>query len=199
VNILSLKALILILTALVALPAESFADATAGENKAQLCLLCHKAANATAPLSRIPLLEGLPAPYVYLQTKAFKEKRRDDYAMQTNVEMLSDEDMRDIADYLSGLRPLRASYQLDPSKVAAGKARAEALKCRTCHLPNFSNAGEIPRLAGQTPGYLRAQLEAFVSGKRPHGAGARTAQPIPLTEQDIEALAQFLASFDTDR
>lgn len=195
---LPFRAGILMLAASV-LPADCHADAKAGENKGQLCLLCHRVAYAAAPLSTIPLLEGLPATYVYLQIKAFKEKRRDDYAMQTNVEMLSDRDMRDIAEYLSGLRPLRASYRLDPKHVAAGKARAEELQCRACHLPNFSGAGQIPRLAGQTPGYLRAQLKAFISGRRPHGTGAQTAPSMPLTDEDIEGLAQFLASLEIVR
>jgi cytochrome c553 len=190
-----LRVAILLLAALV-LPAESFGDAKAGEKKAQLCLLCHKVAHASAPMSRIPLLEGQPARYLYLQTKAFKEKRRDDYAMQTNTANVSDKDMRDIAEYLSGLRQPQGSYQLDPATVAVGKALAADFKCGTCHLPTYSGADEVPRLAGQTPGYLRAQLEAFGSGKRPHGVGQRSARAILLSEQALDGLAQFLASLE---
>jgi cytochrome c553 len=137
------------------LPVQSFADAKASEKKAQLCLLCHKLSNAIAPGSAMPLLEAQPARYLYLQTKVYKEKRRAEPAMQTNVATLSDQDMRDIADYPSVQKPHRASYQLDSFKIAAGKARAEELRCATCHLPTFYGAGEIPRLAGQTPGYVK--------------------------------------------
>ena len=190
-----MRVAILVLAALV-LPAESFADARAGEQKAQLCLLCHKVAHASAPMSRIPLLEGQPARYLYLQTKAFKEKRRDDYVMQTNAANLSDKDMRDIAEYLSGLRQPQGSYQLDPATVAVGKTLAADLKCGTCHLPTYSGTDEVSRLAGQTPGYLRAQLEAFGSGKRPHGVGQRSAPAMLLSEQALDGLAQFLASLE---
>lgn len=190
-----MRVVILALAALV-LPAELLADVKAGEKKAQLCLLCHRVDHTTGPLSTIPLLEGQPARYLYLQTKAFKEKRRQDYVMQTNVASLSERDMRDIADYLSGLKPLRGSYQLDPAKVAVGKARAEELGCGTCHLPNVSRADEIPRLAGQTPGYLRAQLEAFASGKRSHGRGSQRAPAMTLSGQEMEGLAEFLASLE---
>ena len=131
-----------------------------------------------------------PARYLYLQTNAFKERRRDDYAMQANVATLTDRDMRDIAAYLSSLPPVRGVFPLDPEKVAKGRARVEALACATCHLPTFGATGDIPRLAGQTPGYTRAQLEAFRAGKRPHG----TAPAAALTGDDADAIAQYLAS-----
>ena len=189
-------AFLLLLALTVLLPVESRADAKAGEKKAQLCLLCHKLANTTAPLSTIPLLEAQPARYLYLQTKAYKEKRRADHVMQTNTANLSERDMRDIADYLSAHKPVRATYQLDPPLVAAGKAKTEELKCATCHLPTFHGGGEIPRLAGQTPGYLKAQLEAFAAGKRQHGTGQRSAPAMTLNEQEMDSLAQFLASLE---
>ena len=59
---------------------------------------------------------------------------------------------------------------------------------------NGAGKGEIPRLAGQTPGYLQAQLEAFGSGKRRHGTGQTSVPALALSEQEIEGLAQFLAS-----
>ena len=180
----------------VLLPAESIAAATAGETKAQLCLLCHKVANASAPGSAMPLLEAQPAQYLYLQTKAYKDKRRAEPAMQTNVANLSDRDLRDIAGWLAAQRPVSAPYQLDPAKVALGKAKAEQLGCATCHLPTFYGAGEVPRLAGQTPGYVRAQLEDFAAGKRRHGTGPRSAPATPLNDQEMEGLAQFFGSLE---
>jgi cytochrome c553 len=58
---------ILVLAGLL-LPVQSFADAKAGEKKAQLCLLCHKVSNAIASGSAMPLLEAQPARYLYLRT-----------------------------------------------------------------------------------------------------------------------------------
>ena len=178
------------------LPAESLADAKAGERKAQLCLICHKADYANAPMSVMPLLEAQPSRYLYVQIKAFKEKRRAGAAMPTNAASLSDRDMRDIADWFAAQRPTRAAYPLDPARVAEGRATAEALRCATCHLPAFQGAGDVPRLAGQTPGYVKAQLEDMAAGKRPHGTGQRAAPPASLSEQEIEGLAQFLVSLE---
>jgi cytochrome c553 len=177
-------------------PMQCLADAKAGEKKAQLCFLCHKLANAVAPGSAMPLLEAQPARYLYLQTKAYKEKRRAEPAMQTNVASLSDRDMRDIADYLSVQKLPRASYQLESAKIAAGRARAEELRCAACHLPTLYGAGEVPRLAGQTPGYVKVQLEAFGAGKRQHGTGQGSAPAMSLNEEEMDGLAQFLASLE---
>ena len=116
--------------------------------------------------------------------------------MQTNAANLTDRDMRDIADWFATQRPIRVAHQLDPARVAGGRATAEALRCATCHLPGFQGAGAVPRLAGQTPGYVRAQLEDMAAGKRPHGAGQRVAPPASLSEQELEALGQFLASLE---
>lgn len=178
------------------LPVGSLADVSEGEKKAQLCSLCHKTANAAMPMSTFPLLEAQPAAYLYLQMKAYKEQRRDGTAMQINTASLSDRDMRDIADYLSARKPVRVAFPLDPAKIAAGRERAEELKCATCHLPTFHGSGEIPRLAGQTPGYLKAQLEAFGSGKRKHGTDQLAAPVAALNKQEAETLAHFAASLE---
>ena len=191
-----MKRLAVLVLAGLLLAGESFADAKAGEKKAQLCLLCHKVANAIAPGSAMPLLEAQPARYLYLQTRAYKEKQRAEPAMQTNVATLTDRDLRNIADWLAAQRPPRPAYQLDPARVAAGKSKAEQLGCAACHLPTFHGAGEMPRLAGQTPGYLRAQLEDFGRGKRRHGTGQRSAPTISLDDREAEDLAQFLASLE---
>ena len=117
-------------------------------------------------------------------------------AMQTNVANLSDRDMRDIADWFAAQRPPRAAYQLDPARVAGGKLRADESGCASCHGSSFHGADDVPRLAGQTPGYVRAQLEDFGLGKRRHGTGQRSAPATSLSADDIESLAQFLASLE---
>ena len=173
------------------LPAAASADAKAGEKKAQLCLLCHKLANTTLVASIMPLLEAQPARYLYLQTKAFKEKRRSEPSMQTNAANLSDRDMRDIADYLAAQKPIRAAHPVDPAKAAEGRATAEELRCGRCHVSTYHGKDDIPRLAGQTAGYTIAQLELFGVGKRKHGT-----VDIPLTPPEMENLAHFFASLE---
>jgi cytochrome c553 len=171
-------------------PTIAHADAKAGEKKAQLCLLCHKPINAPA---YIPLLDGQTREYLYNQIKAYKEKRRPDPTMQTNVASLSDRDMRDIADYFASQKPVRVSFPLDATTVSRGKSKAEALKCATCHMPDYSGKKDIPRLAGLEPRYIAPQLVAFAGGKRAHppADGMRD-----LSAADAEDLAQYFAQLE---
>jgi cytochrome c553 len=170
-------------------PFAACADAKAGEKKAQLCLLCHKPNNQAA---YVPTLEGQPRDYLYNQIKAYKEKRRPDPAMQTNVATLSDRDMRDIADYFSTQKPLRESFRLDAERIARGKSKAATLNCASCHMADFSGKNESPRLAGIVPQYLSSQLVAIAAGKRSH--------PVVDGLKDISAeVAEDLAHFFAQR
>jgi cytochrome c553 len=169
------------------IPSAVCADAKAGEKKAQLCLLCHKPNNQVA---YIPTLEGQPRDYLYNQIKAYKEKRRPDPAMQTNVATLSDRDMRDIADYFSTQKPLKESFRLDAERIARGTSKAETLNCAGCHMSDFSGRNEAPRLAGIVPQYLTSQIVAIAAGKRSHPVveGIKG-----ISVEVAEDLAQFFA------
>ena len=146
---------------------DAVADARAGEKKAQLCLACHKPG---MPNASAPLLEAQPARYLVQAINEYKTGKRSDpgLLMKTNMASLSARDIRDIADYFASRPPLTGVYVTDPSKVAAGEKRIAELKCGSCHGQNFAGSEAVPRLAGQTPGYLVRQLEAFADGRRIH-------------------------------
>lgn len=181
-----MRALAIAMLVAVASP-EAFADAKAGEKKAQLCLLCHKAGNVMAAA---PLLEAQPARYLVAATTAYKTGKRPDPVMQSNVAALSVRDIRDIADYFASRPPVSGVYAVDTAKAAAGETRVNELKCGTCHGPSFGGSDLVPRLAGQTTGYLISQLEAFAANRREH-------PPIetPFSKiGDIEAIAHYFTS-----
>ena len=168
-------------------PGVALADAKAGERKAQLCLICHRADN---PPAYIPTLEGQTREYLFNQIKAYREKRRPDPTMQTNVAQLSERDMRDIADYFASRKPVRGAFPLDEAKASRGKARAAALKCAACHKDDYSGNKDVPRLAGVEPRYIAPQLIAFAQGKRAHPPAEGMRQ---LSPEDAEDLAQHFA------
>jgi cytochrome c553 len=168
-------------------PAVTLADVKAGEKKAQLCLLCHRRDN---PPAYIPTLEGQTREYLFNQLKAYKQKRRPNTTMQTNVGHLSERDMRDIAEYFASRKPVRGSFPLEAAKAERGKARAEALKCAACHRQDYAGAKEVPRLAGMEPRYVAPQLLEFAAGKRAHPPAEGMQR---LSEQDAEDLAQYFA------
>jgi cytochrome c553 len=164
--------------------------AAAGAKKAALCELCHTPTHVLQP---VPLLEAQPARYLYARIKAFKEKRLPDPTMQTNVARLSERDMRDIAEYFAS-RPLaRGAIAIDPVKAAAGAARLPALDCARCHGERLHGTSDVPRLAGQVPGYTIAQLDAFKAGRRDAPGHAIAAK---LSSEEIEAVAHALARLE---
>jgi cytochrome c553 len=181
---------LVITAALILTPMIAHADSKAGEKKAQVCLLCHKPNN---PMAYVPTLEGQTREYIYLQTKAYKEKRRPDPVMQTNVATLSEQDMRDIADYFASRKPIRANVQVDPQKVSRGQTKAKELNCGACHKPDFSGQKEVPRLAGLEPKYIGPQIVAFKAMKRAHPPVSGMSA---LTDADAENLAQYFAQLE---
>src|SRR2546428_772964 len=82
----------------------------------------------------------------------------------------------------------------DPDKTAAGRGAAERYHCGSCHTPTFAGQQYVPRLAGLSYDYVLRQLRAFKAQQRAELDGTMTASVQPLTEQDIENLAQYIAT-----
>jgi cytochrome c553 len=163
---------------------DALADVKSGEKKAQLCLLCHKPGSG-------PLLEAQPSKYLVVTTTAFKTgKRPSGPYMTTNVERLSARDIKDIADYFASRPSVAGVNATDPAKVAAGEIRVAEMKCAACHGATFAGAEMVPRVAGQTTGYLIRRMEAFAAGRSAHPS-----IETPFNEMtDVEAIANYFTS-----
>jgi cytochrome c553 len=164
------------------------ADPKQGEKKAQLCLVCHNTKQAQAKWT--PQLEGQPAAYLVAQTIAIKSGARLAPGMGAyNAAQITENDIRQIAEYLSARPAIVAAYPVDPAKAAAGELRAAELKCATCHGRTYHGTDVVPRLASQAPGYLSKQLENFTEGRRKH-PGDR----MSLTPVDMENISSYMAT-----
>lgn len=83
-------------------------------------------------------------------------------------------------------------FQATPMQ-ADGIADLVKTRCAECHgLTGLSKEPDDPKLAGQKPAYLRAQLRAFRDGSRPSEEMREVA--IKLTDGQIAALADFFAA-----
>lgn len=102
------KNLFILLGASVALLAsvnvQAAGDAEAGRKKAELCAGCHGIANYrnAYPSYRVPKLGGQHAEYLIAALKAYKSGERDHPPMKGSAASLSEQDMLDIAAFLSG-------------------------------------------------------------------------------------------------
>lgn len=85
--------------------------------------------------------------------------------------------------------------------MAAGDAVAgknKALTCAGCHgAEGISVNPQWPHLAGQVPGYIKGQLEAFKSGERKNAVMSGFAAG--LLEQDMADLDAFFASLTASK
>jgi cytochrome c553 len=163
------------------------ADAKAGEQKAQLCLLCHKEA---VDKRFVPLLEGQPVDYLVAALMAFKTGQRKSPDMDLNVASLSRKDIRDIAEYFAAKSFPSRHQTIDPARVGAGQQLVREMQCTSCHGPHLQGAGAVAGLAGQKSAYLAWQLDTIRRGQRPHPLGSA----ILKDAAEIEPVASYLSS-----
>jgi cytochrome c553 len=184
---------LVVLASLASVASASAQDAEAGSKKAEVCAACHgPAGNPTQP--QYPALAGQTARYIYLQLKDFKEGRRTDSLMTPQAQHLTKEDMLDLAAYFSAQERRPAGFTADPARVAKGEAKSAETLCTMCHGGGFMGQNEIPRVAGQQHDYIVKQLQDFKAKRRTNDAGNMTSVSRTLSDEDIENLAQYLAT-----
>jgi cytochrome c553 len=184
--------LALALSSVAYLPEASAADAEAGQKKAQVCVACHgQGGNSGNPA--VPSLAGQPQQFIVTQLFMFREGNRKDPQMSPAAAKLTNADLNDLAAYFSA-QNLVTGRPIDSGRAAAGKRLTEQHHCVACHGPALKGQQHIPRLAGQQRQYLRTQLVGFKAGTRFDMDGNMTSAAQPLSEADIEILADYLAT-----
>jgi cytochrome c553 len=171
------------------------ADLEAGRRQASaVCASCH-GADGHSTNARAPSLAGQPVFYLQWQLILFRDKRRVDAEMSPFAASLTDAQMGDLAAYYAAQTPAPPpSGSSDPEKMEAGRAAAERYHCVSCHAKDFTGQQYAPRLAGLSYEYLLRQLRGFKAQTRGELDGSMATAAQPLSEQDIENLAQYIAS-----
>ncbi len=164
------------------------ADAARGAKLAYTCHGCHGIPNYknAYPVYSVPKLGGQHAAYMVVALKGYKAQDRPHATMHAQATTLSDQDMQDVAAFLSG-------RELKPSGQSIGTAPKAVQTCVACHgKDGIGILPEYPNLAGQHADYLRNSLQGYKSGQRknPIMAGMAAA----LTPQDIVELANYYSS-----
>jgi cytochrome c553 len=144
----------------------------AGRTKSVTCAACHGAdGNSVTP--DWPMLAGQHASYLVRQLRAFKNGERTDVTMKPFADMLSEQDMLDVAAYFEAQTPTPKGA--DPALVNLGQqiyrggvAERGIAACIACHGPDGSGnpLAAYPRVSGQHAAYVTKQLNAYASGDR---------------------------------
>lgn len=179
-----------------------------GKAAAMVCLACHQADGngLEAPgATSWPRLAGLNSAYLANQLRAFKTGERTSAEMVPFANMLSDEQIDDVAVYYSSL-PAKApegAATASPEVLAAGKKLAlhgdwdrYIVSCVSCHGPGNQGVGHVfPDIAGQHPGYIANQLSDWRDDKRsgdPLGLMKVIAKR--MSDADITAVSAWLST-----
>lgn len=171
----------------------------------QVCSACHGSdGNSAVPTN--PSIAGQHADYTLKQLMNFKAQEgkspeRTNPVMAGMVAPLSADDMKNLSAYFAEQKAKpRAARNPDLVKLGqsiyrAGVASKGVPACSGCHSPNGSGIpAQFPRLAGQHPEYIAAQLKAFRAGERANDANAmmRTTAG-KMSDKEIAAVAEYVA------
>ncbi len=163
-------------------------DAARGQTLAYTCLGCHGIENYknAYPTYDVPKLAGQHPEYIVAALKGYKSAERSHATMHAHAIGMSDQDMADIAAYLSGT-PVKSS-----GSAAAGTAPKAAQVCVSCHGNDCVGITvDDPTLAGQHASYLSRALTDYKRGGRKNAIMANFAAQ--LSDADIEELARYFS------
>lgn len=172
--------------------AQSPLESGEGEALMRGCAECHGAdGNSVRP--GIPSLAGQPEVFVTNQLILFREGLRKSELMSPQARGLKDEAIVMLARHYARLPAQGAPGPGDPALLAEGRRLAEAGRCGTCHLPDFSGRQQMPRLAGQREDYLAAALTAYRDNQRGAADTSMLDVMYGASDREIAALAHFLS------
>jgi cytochrome c553 len=157
------------------------------------CTMCHGARGLSEADS--PNLAGQYAAVIYKQLQDYKSGARVNAIMSPRVVSLSDDDIRDIAAYYDYLPRLPSAQPavIEPVIVANGSPMRNIAPCAACHGATGHKTGSA-WLEGESPVYLKEQLQAFASGTRHNDISAQMRNVARgMTQAEIEATAQYYA------
>jgi cytochrome c553 len=169
------------------------ADVAAGKEKAEICAGCH-GENGVSQTENIPSLAGQQDQFTQWQLVYFRAGSRKNDQMKPIVEEINNEDIRNLGAYFASLTPAKPPADDNPDLSAKGKQAAVGRRCASCHTDNFAGTKAVARLTGQREDYLLKALHDYKSGQRVGGGQAAMADvAYPLSDEEIEALAHYLA------
>ena len=170
------------------------------------CTTCHGREGRATNDGYFPRIAGKPAGYLYNQLLSFRDGRRDYAPMVYLVQYLSDDYLREMAEYFAGLDvpyPPPPPASASPATLARGEALVfdgDAARnlpaCVRCHGSGLTGVNPaIPGVLGLPREYLLAQLGAWRSGHlRSLAPDCMADVASRLSEDDVVAVSAWLAS-----
>ena len=166
-----------------------------------MCSSCHGAdGNSGAPL--YPKLSQQHPEYLAKQLAEFKSGKRANAIMSGLAAGLSEDDMRNVAAYLSSTKA-KPGFAKDKELATLGEkiyrggiADRQVPACAGCHSPTGAGIpSQYPRLSGQHADYTVSQLTQFRDGVRKNSLQMNQVAA-KLNDREIKALADYMAGLN---
>jgi len=162
-------------------------------------ITCHGQDGDAPIMPNYPKLAGQNLDYIVAQMADIKSGARHNgqsLVMKGIMHTVSSENMSTIAGWLASL-PRTSGMATDPTLAAQGAKLYQSKMCYTCHGPDAQTPimPNYPKLSGQNPAYVIAQMKDIKSGARNNGfAVTMTGFMSQVNEQEMKAIAQWLVS-----
>ena len=180
-----------------------------GKEVSALCIACHMESGSGSSIEGFeyrPRLTGMDPAYMVHQIQSFKNGTRINHSMKPIADLLTDEQMHDVSHYYASLPAVKAEdYEVKASEdvlvrgkdlIYNGDWNRYIPACVACHGVDAYGIGtSFPNLNGQNPAYVKKAINDWKEETRtndPLELMARVAKR--LTEEDIDAVAAYLAS-----
>jgi cytochrome c553 len=145
-----------------------------------------------------PKLAGQHPEYLVKQLTEFKSGKRANAVMSGMAAMLSDEDMKGVANYFASQNIVLGKAQsngvgsLGEKIYRGGIAANHVPACAGCHGANGAGLPkQFPRLSGQHADYTLAQLRTFRTGERAN-APMMMAISSKMSDAEMAAVADYI-------
>lgn len=163
------------------------------QERLQLCGTCH-GETGNSRMENTPSLAGQPELFLTNQLILMRERVRKSEVMAPFVKGLKDDEIIALAAHYARLAPEPSGEAVDEALAARGAQLAQQMHCGSCHLPSYAGQEQMPRLARQRLDYLVRSLVAYRDGERSGIDTSMNGVMYGASDQDIRALAHFLAS-----
>ena len=175
-------------------PSASFASERSAETLSLPCNGCHGTGGVSLG-DNIPSIAGMSAEYMLEAMTRFKEGRRSATIMNRISKGYKTYELRKIAWYFSK-RDWRSVPTTPELGLVERGRRLHQEHCAECHEDQGRYQDkDVPRIAGQRPGYLQTQLILYYRGierlPQPSEMADRLAE---IAEEDLAALSAFYGS-----
>jgi len=169
-------------------PASAAGDPVRGKTLGYTCLGCHgiETYKNVYPTYSVPKLRGQHAEYIVAALKEYRDSQRGHATMHAHASTLSDQDMEDIAAYMSGGEVKTAGG------APVGKPPAAVGPRQACHgQDGVGIMGMYPTLSGQYADYLMQALGDYRKGVRKNAI----MQPFAaqLKPEEIKEVAEYFS------